>query len=246
MDSGRKGRFIRRSCLLLLVCLTLACASFGQEAQKAGASGVEIVKIQWEKQVRLPRNFDPSVIPTYNSFPDPASRASAPPTDSTTTARRVALSNSGASGATAGPQSEIPNAPARLPVYYVYSMKIRNAGPARIDGVAWDYLFLDAKTNAVLGAHHLFNYDKLQPGHTATLKAPQRIRPIPVVNAQSASAPKEEKGRMVVERAVVRCVLYEDKTTWKNPADPDDVCGLLKSSAPDSNRGRGAQQSKGK
>jgi hypothetical protein len=223
--------------------LTLACASFGQEAQKAGASNVEIVKIQWEKQVRLPRNFDPSVIPTYNSFPDPASRASAPPSDSTTTARRVALSNSGASGATAGPQSEIPNAPARLPVYYVYSMKIRNAGPARIDGVAWDYLFLDAKTNAVLGAHHLFSYDKVRPGHTATLKAPQRTRPIPVVQASSASDPK---GRSVIERAVLRCVLYEDKTTWKNPADPDDVCGLLKSSAPDSTRGRGTHQPKGK
>jgi hypothetical protein len=223
----------------------LACASFGQEAQKAGTSNVEIVKIHWERQVRLPRNYDPSVIPTYNSFPDPASRASAPPPPTTdTSARRAALSAAGASGAPAAPESEFPNAPARLPVYFIYSMKIRNVGAARIEAVAWDYLFLDAKTNAVVGAHHLFSYDKVQPGHAATLKAPQRMRPIPVVEAQSASDPKEQKGRRIIERAVVRCVLYADKTSWKNPADPDNTCGLLKANTPDSSRG--AQPSKGK
>jgi hypothetical protein len=247
VDSGLKGRFIRRSRLLLLACLTATCASFGQEARNAGTSGVEIIKIHWERQVRLPRNFDPSVIPTNNSFPDPASRASAPPppTDGTS-ARRVALANAGASGAPAGPESQFPDAPAHLPVFYVYSMEIRNAGPARVEAVAWDYLFLDAKTNAVLGAHHLFNYDKVQPGHSATLRAAQRIRPIPVVNAQNEADAKDPKGRRLAERAVIRCVIYEDKTAWKNPADPEDVCGALKAGMPDSKRGHEARPSKSK
>src|SRR5947207_11645745 len=76
MDSRQKSRFISLSCSLLFLGVIPTGASFGQAAQSAAAPNIEILKLHWEKQVRLPRNFDPAIIPTGNSFNDPASIAS--------------------------------------------------------------------------------------------------------------------------------------------------------------------------
>ncbi len=92
MDSRHKRRFISLSCSLLFLGLIPVGASFGQEAQSAAPPNIEILKLHWEKQVRLPRNFDPSVIPTNGSFVDPASRTSAAAPASALDATRVATS----------------------------------------------------------------------------------------------------------------------------------------------------------
>src|SRR5437660_867373 len=76
MDSKHKLRFVRRSCWLILLGLIPTAALLGQDTQNAAAPNIKILKLHWEKQVRLPRNFDPSIIPTGNSFNDPASMTS--------------------------------------------------------------------------------------------------------------------------------------------------------------------------
>src|SRR5438105_6596774 len=120
-NSRHKRRFISLSCSLLFLGLISASASFGQEAQSAAAPNIEILKLHWEKQVRLPRNFDPSVIPTGTTFNDPGSRVSTTSPGPATTGAPTAR--------TAGSNSvTFPAVPGRLPVFYVYSLKITNTG----------------------------------------------------------------------------------------------------------------------
>src|SRR2546429_7168509 len=145
MDSRHQSRFISLSCSLLFLGLIPAGASFGQEAQSAAAPNIEILKLHWEKQIRLPRNFDPSVIPANGSFVDPASRTSAAAPTSALDATRVATQ---ARSAAAEGSDEFPSTPRRLPIFYNYSLKVRNLGLKVIDGIAWDYLFIDPRSRA--------------------------------------------------------------------------------------------------
>src|SRR5437867_390060 len=111
--------FIRRSCWVILLCMTPTAALLGQETQNPAAPNIKILKIHWEKQVRLPRNFDPSIIPTGNSFNDPASMTSVSTSSTDTkTPNPVHIASA----------NVFPSIPGRLPVYYVYSLKIRTSG----------------------------------------------------------------------------------------------------------------------
>src|SRR3989442_941100 len=93
MRSRAKGAPLITWCGLVLVCLIPSGVAFGQESQSpSSALKIEILRLHWEKEVRLPRNFDPSVIPTNGSFVDPASRTSAAPPTSAVDATRAATS----------------------------------------------------------------------------------------------------------------------------------------------------------
>src|SRR3989442_5740185 len=127
VDSRHKRRFISLFPSVLFLGLIPVGASFGQEVQRVAAPNIEILKLHWEKQVRIPRSFDPSVLPATGGFADPAKAAS---------------SGNGASAAAAGvapfeatPYVTFPVTPNRLPVVYVYSMKLRNVGAKTIAGV---------------------------------------------------------------------------------------------------------------
>src|SRR6266478_6230033 len=70
--ASRRSRWLLLSCALLFSSAT----ALAQETNDSNKSNIEILKLHWEKEVRLPRNFDPSVIPTGGTFSDPASRTS--------------------------------------------------------------------------------------------------------------------------------------------------------------------------
>lgn len=235
MHSGENNRFIKKSCWLLFLCLTAAGASFGQEVQNAGAPKVEILKLHWEKQIRLPRNFDPSVIPTGGAFSDPASRSSVSTasTDSktnTSSARNMATNSS---------DIGFPATPGRLPVFYVYSMKVRNTGSKVIEGIGWDYLFIDPTSNTQLGRHQFVSYAKVPRDKTVTLQGQLRSPPIRVVRTSESSKNTRPK---FIERAVIQCVLYADDTAWRNPGGRDGVCEFLKNEKALLKRKRGTGQ----
>src|SRR5260370_9504819 len=67
------------------------------------------------------------------------------------------------------PVDYFPQTPGRMPVFYVSSLKIRNAGSKPIQAVAWDYVFLDAAGKAVLGPHPLLSYAIVKPAKIVTL-----------------------------------------------------------------------------
>jgi len=195
---------------------------FGQDALDPTGPNVEILKLHWEKQVRLPRNFDPSIIPTGGTFSDPASRTSGSTgAGSSVDATRAATSTRSAA---AGSNNTFPATPGRLPVFYVYALKLKNIGSKTIKGIAWDYLFIDPKSNAELGNHQFLSHARIPTDKSATLEAQLRSPPTRVVrSSDSATAyPK------LIEKSVIQCVLYADNTVWKNPHARDGVCELLK------------------
>src|SRR5262249_28857133 len=190
---------------------------------RSGSSNIEIIKVEWKREVRLPRNFDPAVIQTGGTFNDPATRISntAPTTAVTESAR--------AAGPRGGSDSAFPATPGRLPVFYVYSMKIKNVGPKPIAGIAWDYLFIDKNLNAEVGRHEFLTYTKIPPNKTIMLHADLRTPPITVVGAPLSGSDKHSR---YSEKAVIQCVSYEDESIWKNPLARAGVCEFLKSKYP--------------
>src|SRR5436853_3560668 len=131
-----------KCCLASLVCLIAASSSLAQESADSPGAKIEILKLKWEKEIQLPRNFDPSVIPSNGAFADPARSAGANPAP--TPALPATQSN---------PYVNFPAMPSRLPVSYMYSAKVRNLSAKTVKGIAWDYLFLDPNNNRVLGKH---------------------------------------------------------------------------------------------
>jgi hypothetical protein len=232
MEITKRFRSGAKTWAVLFFCLFPCAGAFAQTETKQPSSSIEILKLSWEKQVRLPRNFDPSVIPTGAVFSSMESRTVVPgsteaPIGVGEEARREAARRS----AELGPVDIFPNTPSSMPIFYMYSLKIRNVGPKMFQAVAWDYVFIDATTKAVLGNHQLLSYAIAKPEHIVTFQAWQRTGPITVVQVQAAA---KDKGPKFLERAVIQCVLFDDGTTWKNPAGRDGVCDLLnKHSKPD-------------
>ena len=226
MDSRHQRRFVSLFCQLLFLGLIPPGASFGQEAQSAAAPNIEILKLHWEKQVRLPRNFDPSVIPANGSFVDPASRTSAAAPTSALDATRVATK---ARSAAAEANDEFPSTPSRLPIFYNYSMKIRNLGFKIIDGIAWDYLFIDPHSRAQVSGHQFVSYAKIAKNKTVTLQSDLRSPPTRIVRASNSGKDTHPK---FLEQAVIQCILYGDGSVWKSPQARDGLCDLLKNNKP--------------
>jgi len=200
--------------------------STANAAAGSGSSNIEIIKLEWKREVRLPRNFDPAAIPTGGTFNDPATRISS--TTSTTAATESARA-SGPRGGADNAGGTFPATPSRLPVFYVYSMKIKNVGPKRIEGIAWDYLFIDSNLKSEVGRHQFLTYTKIPTNKTITLHGDLRTPPISIVGAPTAGSDKHSR---YIEKAVIQCVFYEDDSIWKNPLARAGVCELLKSKYP--------------
>ena len=208
---------------MLLLCAAGFSAASAQSPTGEQASGVQILQIKWEKQTRLPRNFDPSVIPTGRIFSEPAAQTILPGTSAAVKASQdIAKARSDPSAPEPG---TFGNAPDQLPVFYVYLMRIKNIGPKPIEGIAWDYVFLDSVSNVEVGRHQILSLTKIAPEKTTTVEAPLRVPPIGTVQAQS---PESQKHKKFLERAVIQCVLYADQATWRNAQAPPGVCDLLK------------------
>jgi hypothetical protein len=229
-----------RASATILFCILICRSALAQSEEGKPSSGIEMLKLKWEKQTRLPRNFDPSVIPTGQVFSNPESRTAMPGTTGNPIgvgdeARREAANRSAA----LAPVDIFPNTPARLPVFYLYSLKIRNVGARKIQAVAWEYFFIQANTKAVLGYHPFLSYSSADPGQIVTLQGRQRSGPIAVV--RPGTADPKNKGQKFLERAVIQCVLYDDETTWRNPAGRDGVCEVLKNNKPPVTRKSGGK-----
>jgi hypothetical protein len=232
MEPKRKSTRRWKWCWISFLLLIAAGTSFAQESIQVSAPPIEILKFKWEKQVRLPRNFDPSILPANGVLADPVPRsaATAPPTlvpasgggiSDQTRAATSALSEA------AGSSTAFPAIPGRLPIFYIYSMKIKNTGPKTIEGIAWDYVFIDPNGGAELGRHQFLSYLKAPQTKVVTLKGQMRSPPIRIARASSAAG---QKHTSLIERAAIQCVLFEDETVWSNPAQRKDVCEFLKSS----------------
>jgi len=209
---------------LLLCVLAANPATFAQN-QISSNGNIQILKLRWEKEVRLPRNFDPSLISTGVGFSDPTARTSASGPRTAADAARAATS---AQDAAAGASTAFPALPNRLPVFYSYSMKIRNGDVKTIEAVAWDYLFIDTKSGREVGRHQFLSYEKVASGKTVTFKSQLRSPPTRIVQAGNIPG----KSPKYAEHAAVQCVLYADNSTWRSPDAAPDICKLLANARP--------------
>src|ERR1051326_2563085 len=207
-DCRPGGRRLIGFCGILL-CFVVAHTSLAQATNEGsianaagGSSNIEIIKLEWKREVRLPRNFDPSVIPTGGTFNDPATRVSGTAPTSTESTRA-----SGPRGGADNTGGTFPATPSRLPVFYVYSMKIKNVCPKRIEGVQWDYIFIDSNLNTEVGRHQFLTYTKIPTNKTITLHGDLRTPPISIVGAPTSGSDKHSR---YIEKAVIQCVFYED------------------------------------
>ena len=206
-------QLIRLSWLIFL-SVTVPARSARLE-QPTAPPPIEVIKLKWEKQARLPQNFDPS-----------NGGASGSINDSATSARSGGGSGSGGGGGGASTtQGMQPAAPSRVSFLYVYSMKIRNHGTKEIEGVAWDYVFLDPTTSAELGRHQFLSFEKVAPDKTVTFQSEQRMPPVRTIRTQASEVNKHEN---LSEKSEIKCVLYADGTTWRDANASDDVCNLLR------------------
>ena len=241
MGIRKRSQFYRQTFVTLLFCIFACASALAQSQTQQPLSHIVILKLKWEKQARLPRNFDPSVIPTNGIFSTMESRTAVPGSMQAPIgdeARQEAARRSRA----LAPVDIFPNAPARMPVFNVYSIKIRNDGEKTVSAIAWDYVFIHAITKAVVGNHQLLSYSVIKPGRVVTLQSAQRTRPITVVQAGTPDA--KGQAPKFLERAVIQCVLYADETTWKNPSRRDDVCDFVKKSQPSQTRKADANRAK--
>lgn len=198
-----------------LICFSLGPMT-GPAAQSERSNSqppIEIIKLKWEKEAKLPQNFDPSNGGASGSINDSA------------TSSRGGSGGSGGGGGASTTQGMQPSAPSRVLFMYVYSMKIRNHGSKEIDGVAWDYVFLDPKTSAELGRHQFLSFERVAADKTVTFQSEQRTPPVRAIRTQASEANKHEN---LSEKSEIKCVLYADGTTWRDANTSDDVCNLLR------------------
>ena len=198
------------------------CGVLAQQPAETSPLPLEILKLKWERQVQLPHNFDPSTIPMNGVFNDSNVRSTVSAVINPADAARTATSNQ--SNAQTANVAVFPATPGRLPVFYVYSMRVKNVGQKTIEGVAWDYVFVDAVTNKEVGRHQFLSYEKLLADKITTFHGQLRSPPTRVVQTgnQSKEPPK------YIGRAIIQCVLYSDDTGWRGPQAAADICALLK------------------
>jgi hypothetical protein len=210
-------------CALFLV--TVPYAARAQNQTGPSTLPLEILKLKWEKQIQLPRNFDPSTIPASGVFNDNNVRNTVNPAPNPLDATRAATSAQ--SNAQTSQTTVFPATPRRLPIVYVYSMRVKNVGGKTIEGVAWDYVFTDVTANKEVGRHQFLSFDTLKDQKATTFTSQLRSPPVRVVQTPNESNGNKEHPKYA-SRAIIQCVLYADETAWRGPQASTDICALLK------------------
>ncbi len=205
------SRQLNRLSWLSLISL-FSLAALSAQSEKQTPPPLEVIKLKWEREARLPQNFDPS-----------NGGASGSINDSATSSRGSGGSGGGGGGSTT--QGMEPSAPSRITFRYVYSMKVKNVASKEIEGVAWDYVFLEPSTEKEIGRHQFLSFEKVAPDKSVTFKAEQRTPPVRTIQTQMSEANKREN---LSEKSMIQCVLFADGTTWRAATAPEDVCNLLR------------------
>jgi hypothetical protein len=212
MQEIRRERLCSACLSLWLISALVTPGLFAQDRPQSSGSNIQILKLKWEKQMRLPEDFDPSAGST-GTINDPTRSSSG----------RTANA-SGGSGAGATTEGMVPSAPSHVSFVYVYSLKVKNTGPKPIEAVAWDFVLLDPASHAEVARHQFLSFEKVPPDKTATFESRQRIPPLLKTGIAARESNKQAK---IEEQAIIRCVLYADETTWRDSNTPGNVCGLL-------------------
>ncbi|HEV2862595.1 MAG TPA: hypothetical protein VGX48_16395 [Pyrinomonadaceae bacterium] len=196
---------------VMLLFLTLAGVAAAQTADEA--PGVSVVEKSWRREVRNPAMED-----------DPF-RANDAHNDWLLAQREVQRQN--AMRRKSNQEALPPTLPraaggsdfAGQIVYYLYKAKFSNTGEKAIQGLEWEYAFVDPGTQAEVGRHSYIHKVKLRPGKSVELMGLSDAPPARVVDVKDSKKSAQEMRNKYAERIRVTRILYADGTTWERPAN---------------------------
>ena len=108
--------------------------------------------------------------------------------------------------------------------FFMYSVEIRNDGSKAIKAVLWNYLIIDGATNEELGRHEFVSFEKVGSNAVRALTVRSRLSPSRIVTVQGT----QPSTTTVVERVILKCVVYDDGTLWEQPGTTPQNCEPLR------------------
>jgi hypothetical protein len=109
--------------------------------------------------------------------------------------------------------------------FFVYSVELQNKGNKSIKAILWDYVLTDSGSREELGRHNFVSFEKIGSNSVKSLKVRSRFSPSRTVTVQDTPAPGNTS---VLEKVVLRCVVYEDGTLWQQPGTNENCAELQK------------------
>jgi hypothetical protein len=109
--------------------------------------------------------------------------------------------------------------------FFQYSVEVANEGNKPIKAILWDYIITDSSSNEELGRHNFVSFEKIGRNSVRGLRVRSRLTPSRVVTVQNSPPPGNST---VVERVVLRCVVYDDGTLWQQPGSNENCEALQK------------------
>lgn len=140
-----------------------------------------------------------------------------PNVDSSWKAESDSVSTSGSSSS-----DDSPGFAERRGPYFLYLLEIQNDGAKPIKAIRWNYTILDSKTSEELGTHDFENFDRVGRNKSKSLTAKSRVTPTRVVPIQATDKSS------IIERVVVKCIIYEDDTVWQKSGITQLECEALR------------------
>lgn len=182
--------------------LLFSLGLWGQDAPRSDAPpGVTIVKYKW-----LRMGVGPTVDATFKAENDSATGSTSDPA--------VPAQASGVSDQ---------NAP-----FFMYSLELRNDAGKTIRAVLWNYLIIDSKENEELGRHEFVSFDKVGRNSAKTLTVKSRLLPSRLVTVEDTPPTVTST---VVERVVLKCVVFDDGSVWQQSPASRQACEALRKRA---------------
>jgi hypothetical protein len=104
---------------------------------------------------------------------------------------------------------------------YRYKVTVKNTGTKIIKSVDWDYIFLDASGENIIGYHQFTSDEKIEPGKIKQLTIITSSPPVRIVDAGETEGKAPEtakavavKGETVKGQVVIKRIEYKDGTVW--------------------------------
>ena len=134
--------------------------------------------------------------------------------------------NDSASGDGSGPSDS--SVVIRRAPFLLYSVELKNEGARSIKAVLWDYIITDSNTREELGRHEFVSFEKIARNGSKAMTAKSSFSPSRIVTVQN-SPPTANS--IVVERVILRCVLFDDESVWEQPGTLSGTCEAFRQRA---------------
>ena len=109
--------------------------------------------------------------------------------------------------------------------FFMYSVEVKNEGSESIKAILWDYLIIDSNSKEELGRHEFISLEKIARNSVKTLTVSSRITPSQVITVQGSPPTANST---VVERVMLKCVVYDDGTVWQQSSAWEQSCEALR------------------